>query len=460
MARNVSALVLLAAVTAGCTTFQDEPISPETSAAAFEARRLDSSEVRAFLETDLHREMTPWPPKQWSLDLLALAACYYQPQVKVAQAQWQVAEAGIRTAGQWPHPALRFTPQYVTNTGGGISPWIVDFSVLAPIETAGKRGYRIARARNLATAARLNTATLAWQVHSRVRTSLLNLYTALHTESLQQEQVRLQQQTVEMQEKQLQRGEISQLVLSQARIALDQARLSLIGTSKQIAQDRAALAAALALPEAALTRIDLSFTCLEKVPSSLLAAEVRKAALWSRPDVLSSLADYQAAQSDLQLEIARQYPDISLGPAYEFDQGQNEWGIGLAVTLPIFNQNQGPIAAAEAKRREAAERFYALQISVISQVEQAAVGYSKALDVLKVAESILAQRTDQEKIAQRQFEVGDISRLELLTVEQDRNAASLSRLQSFVGVQQALGALEDAVMRPLVCEDSVPNPKE
>jgi len=454
MVRHAVALALILAMTAGCTTFRDEPISPETSAAAFEARRLDSPELKTFLEAGLHRELAPWPPKAWGLDLLALAACHYHPQVKVAQAKWEVAEAGIVTAREWLNPTLRLTPQYVTNTAGGISPWIVASSVRAAIETAGKRGYRIARAQNLATAARLNMATVAWQVHSRARTSLLDLYAALHTESLQQEQVQLQKQTVEMQENQLQRGEISQLVLSQGRISLDQARLSLIQTSKRVAEDRAALAAALALPEAALNGIDLSFTCLEKAPPSLPALEVRKAALWSRPDVLSSLSDYQAAQSALQLEIAKQYPDISLGPAYEFDQGQNEWGISLAVTLPVLNQNQGPIAAAEAKRQEAAARFYDLQISVISQVEQAATGYAKALDVLKVAESILAQRVAQERATQRQFEVGDISRLELLTVELDRNAASLSRLQSFVGVQQALGTLEDAVMRLLVCEDS------
>lgn len=459
MVRNSVAFALLVVTTAGCATFRAEPISPEASAAAFAARRLDSAELKAFLERELQREMAPWSPSVWDLDLLVLAAYYYDPQVKVAHAQWQVAQAGIRTARQWPNPILRLTPQYVTNTGGGIAPWIVDASLLAPIETAGKRGYRIARAQNLATAARLNTATVAWQTRSRVRTSLVNLYAALRTESLQREQVRLQQQTVEMQEKQLRQGEISQLVLSQARITLDQARLSLIGTSRQIAQDRVALAAALAVPEAALKGIDLSFACLEKTPSSVLASEVRKAALWSRPDVLSSLADYQAAQSDLQLEIAKQYPDLSLGPAYEFDQGENQWGIGLALTLPLFNQNQGPIAAAEAKRREAAERFYALQIGVISQVEQATVGYRKALDVLQVAESILAQRTSQEKTARRQFELGDISRLELLTAEVDRNAASLSRLQSFVGVQQALGALEDAVMRPLLREDSVPQPE-
>jgi outer membrane protein TolC len=66
------------------------------------------------------------------------------------------------------------------------------------------------------------------------------------------------------------------------------------------------------------------------------------------------LAEYNASQSALQLEIAKQYPDIHLNPGYEFDQGDNKWSPGLTVTLPILNQNKGPIAEAEAKRTEAA----------------------------------------------------------------------------------------------------------
>jgi cobalt-zinc-cadmium efflux system outer membrane protein len=83
MVRNAVAFAWIAAAAAGCTTFHDEPISLKATA-AFDARRLGSPELKAFLEGDCRREMALWSPKAWGFDLLALAACYYHPQVKVA----------------------------------------------------------------------------------------------------------------------------------------------------------------------------------------------------------------------------------------------------------------------------------------------------------------------------------------------------------------------------------------
>ena len=61
------------------------------------------------------------------------------------------------------------------------------------------------------------------------------------------------------------------------------------------------------------------------------------------------------------LELARQYPDLHVGTGYTFDQGQNKWALGLSIDLPLLDQNQGPIAEAEAARDEAAARFVAIQ---------------------------------------------------------------------------------------------------
>ena len=52
------------------------------------------------------------------------------------------------------------------------SPRLVTATVDLTLETGGKRGYRIAQATQLSEAARLNVASIAWQVHSRVRSEL------------------------------------------------------------------------------------------------------------------------------------------------------------------------------------------------------------------------------------------------------------------------------------------------
>ena len=40
----------------------------------------------------------------------------------------------------------------------------------------------------------------------------------------------------------------------------------------------------------------------------------------------------------LYAEIARQYPDLRVGPGYEYDQGLNKWAVvGVSIELPVLN---------------------------------------------------------------------------------------------------------------------------
>jgi outer membrane protein, heavy metal efflux system len=84
---------------------------------------------------------------------------------------------------------------------------------------------------------------------------------------------------------------------------------------------------------------------------------IQRDAVLNRLDVRRALAQYAAAEADLQLEIAKQYPDIQIGPGYTYEEGHSYFTLGLSATLPVFNRNQGPIAEAEARRREAGRRL-------------------------------------------------------------------------------------------------------
>ena len=78
------------------------------------------------------------------------------------------------------------------------------------------------------------------------------------------------------------------------------------------------LADALGLPLRALDGVKLSFAGLDQFPQELTAPEVRRQALLNGADVRGALAEYAASQSALQLEIAKQYPDVHLGPGYDW----------------------------------------------------------------------------------------------------------------------------------------------
>jgi outer membrane protein TolC len=413
---------------------------------AFQARSMADAGLKAYLETN--GLAGTWPREVWDFKTLTLAAFYYHPDLDVARAKWAVAVAGKKTAAERPNPTINVAPAYDTTTSIP-SPWIVTVVLDIPIETAGKRGYRIAEATHLSEAARLNIAGVAWQVRSRLRRALLDLYTATETERLLKEQQTVQGENVRLLEQQYQAGVISAFELTQARIAADSSRLILRDAERQRAESQALVADAIGVSLPALSTVQISFAGLTDLPEEVPQEAARRQALLNRPDILSALAEYNASQSALQLEIAKQYPDIHLNPGYEFDQGDNKWGLGFAVTLPVLNQNKGPIAEAEAKRAEAAASFNALQSHVIGEIERTVAAYCVTLLKTKDAEAIQEDLKTQEKRAQAMLEAGEISRSELAALRLQLSASALGRMDALTKSLQAFQQLEDALQSPL-----------
>lgn len=443
---------LAAALTlAACATYRPQPIEADRSLAAFEARRLDDRGLRHYMERALHRRISPWPPRSWDFQELTLAADFFRADLAAAQAKFAAANAAVVTAGARPNPTLAFSPSYDLSSEPGISPWTLGFTLDAPIETAGKRGYRIAQAQHLANAARLDVASVAWQVRSRLRSSLVQLQAAERGERILVRQLAADHQAVQLLEQRLNLGQASATEVQLVRIAATQAALQLEDARKQAAQARIAAAAAVGIPETALESTALSFTSLDSLPQPEQAAPSVRDALLNRPDVLAALADYEASESALQLEVARQYPDIQIGPGfshgYTARELENSLTFGISLTLPILNRNQGPIAEAEARRQEAAANFNSVQAAAVAQVHEALAAYRASLAKLETAGRLLGEQRQRMGSTQALFDAGEANRLSLVEAQSELATDELTRMQAFTEAQVALGQLEDAMER-------------
>ncbi len=449
------AFIVLSATT--CARFQPKPISPAQTLDDFEARKLDAPEVKDYFQSK--PEIGEWPPPSWDLHSLTLAAMFYHPDLDVARAQWNVAQAGRISAGERPNPTGSILMGYNSTTPAQeITPWIPEVALEIPIETAGKRGYRIAQARHLSEAARLNILSVAWEVRSRLRRAFLDLFAARETASLLNTQQSLQSESLRILEAQWAVGEASLYDVTQTRIALDNTRLTLLEALKQRSQAVVKLAGAIGLPAKSLADVALSFEEFLNVHDDIPQDEIQRRALLNRADILGALSEYEASQSALQLEIAKQYPDIHIGPGYQLDQTDSKWTLGLSLILPIFNRNKGPIAEAEARRTETAARFLALQAKVIGDIESAVAASQSAVDKAKAADELQKSLKIQEAIAKARYEIGEISMFELLSVRLELASSALAKLDALVKAQQAIGELEDAMQSPLDLKDWLMEP--
>jgi outer membrane protein TolC len=404
--------------------------------------------LKQFVEAQ--QEETPgWPPTSLTMDTLTLVAFYFNPELDVARARLAASEAAVITASTKPNPAFSSAGGY---TDAELAPYVLTFSLDWTIETAGKRQYRTKQARNLTAAARFALGETAWQVRSRVRSSLLDHLLASRELDLLQRELETRQEALKLYEERLSAGEISRPEVDIVRTSLTSLEITTERAKGLEKETRTTLEAALGLAPGALDGVRLVWESLEGPPNeeALSLGDVQRAGLLNRLDVQRTLAEYAASENALQLEAARQYPDIHIAPAYEFMEGFNSYFIGPSLLLPLRDRNKGPIAEAEARRQETASRFLAVQAAAIDQIQRALIQYRAALADYRYADSRLKTLlSDRERAIREQIQAGEADQLALIGVRLESVTAASARLQALRATQTALGAVEDAVQSPL-----------
>ena len=442
-----SAILLLLA---GCATYHPQPISPDKTAAAFEARSLADDRLGAFFETN--HVAVPNPGDAWDLKQFTLVAFYYQPALAEARAQLLAAPGCKNHGGR--------TAESFRDRNAGLrqpdsrqpSPWIVPVSFDLPIETAGKRGKRIAEAEHLAEAARWNLVARSGRCAAR---SVPRCSTFIPRAKPRRcwpgrKQPRATWSACWKASSPQVRCPVTRLRRPGSALATTQ--LAWQDAVGKFHQARVELAHALGVPTPALDGIRFSFASLTGFPRELTRPEVRRQALLNRADVRGALAEYAACQSALQLEIANQYPDLHLGPGYAWNSGSagdNQWELGLTLTLPVLNHNEGPVAEAEAKRTQAAAHFLTVQAEAVAEIDSALAGYRAALQQVATAKALLDNSQKQLDSVRARAQAGEVDPLAVANAEVEYATGAQSRLNALVQAQQSLGQLEDAVQSPL-----------
>ena len=405
--------------------------------------------LKSFLETNNVIGTTTWPPEDLDFETHTWVAVFYNPALEVARAQWAVATAGRTTASARPNPVASVTPGYNFSAASGVSPWLPAVNVDLPIETAGKRGYRMARAAHLDEVSRLAVLTSAWQMRTALRTAVLEYKLFAQRSTLFGLQTESTRKIVRLLEERLQAGAVSAPEVTTFKLALTRAVLDQAEAQRMSETARRRVAETVGLPSPALDAL------LDPpvVPSTLFgwltqSEALRDAALGGRSELLSLLAEYAAAQSALQLEIARQYPDIHLGSGYQWDQGDHKWSLALTAELPILTQNQGPIAEAEARRREVAARFLAQQVRVLNEVDNAITQCRTSRSSLAEAESLVVAQASRSASVADMFKAGGADALEVETSRLESIASSLILIDARSRLDLAAGQLEDALQKP------------
>ena len=456
-AQAIAACCLSAGLTiiAGCTQYQPKPLHPAKTAARFEQRSLRNAAVVKYARS-LQLPLPARFPSVYNLNALTAAAWFYNPQLRLAATQVAEAKAAIVTAGARPNPSVGFSPTYAAKSPAGVNPWILGFNFNIPIEWPGKRSARVAAARQNVVAAQWAMGRAAWSIRSQVFTALVKLHFARRRTRLLQRSNAAASENLRLIANMVRAGQLSRVQLGSAQLLQQQTQLALISQTGQAAHYKNTLAMAIGVPVKALAKVAIKLGgatspnagALRRV-GRLGARMLVRLALQNRLDLREALARYAAAEQELKLQVLRQYPNINIGPGYKFDQGENKFTLGFSMTLPLFNQNQGPIAQAEARRAAAARTFDSVQMRCIEQTHSALVTYQQALRQLRQVAHLADSAKQQLSAARRMVAAGNAGRLTLVNARLIYDNLIAERATIRQQAWLALANLEDAVESPL-----------
>ena len=414
----------------GFQSYLPKPIEPTKIANKLEQRSVSDKDFQAYLSAQNYPN-NQLPISLWGENELSLSALFFNPDLNVARAQWRAAQAAQITAAQRPEIGVNGGLENHSQSTEK-SPWTYRLGIDIPIVTAGKREAQIAQAAGLSEAARIEIAQTAWQVHSRVAKSLLEYQYAVAQSTILKNEVALRAAITDMLVKRMDAGLASSIEVSNARISLQKAEQAYMAESGRIAALGATLANDAGLSLSAFNQLKVQ--PFEKT-AAINLSDLQYEALLNRLDIRASLARYEAAESKLRLEIAKQYPDITLSPAKALDQGDKIWSLGFSSLLTLINKNRGMIAEATALREVEVAQFEALQTKVIGNLNEAKASYQSALEASTKAEAVLASQQKRTQQTERQFNAGFADRLEFTTTQLENIIAEQSTLNTAYQVQ-------------------------
>lgn len=442
---TLSALALLLT---GCEKYKAKPLDgPATLAKVDRWRHLQGDETGGVSTVQISSSQ----PCTFSRAAELMLA--HSPALQEVRAEYQTALAVAKVKTPFPNPALEAGPNY------GFGPGVDSLYRLQPFASLG---FTIPTGRRLKRQDELNAsnAALAWaefQIKQRVlyldlRASYTRLALADRRAEVRRRIAESAQQSSAVTRKLIDAGtataldagliELEQARLKSSELDAKADRVNTLGELSELAGVHADFFNV--MPENPLPALDSPLPKLEELKDLLVN---------NHPELARLRAKYEVAERQLRLEIAKQYPDIHIGPSYEGDPGEQKRVLGLTIglELPIFDRNQQALAQAKLSRDEVRVKYEAAANRALAGLERAHRNYELAREKLKLLNDIiLPKAANNIEQARKALGAGVSDALKFLETERSQRDAQNDALETELSARAAWVELEKTVGHPLL----------
>jgi cobalt-zinc-cadmium efflux system outer membrane protein len=445
----ILAALPLAALSACASTPGPSPVDPSGTAAAFSTRRLEQ------LAPDLPAPAAGWNRAQW-----LTAALQFNPQLTEARSRVAAAAAAERTAAQHANPTMNLFAEYV-GAAARSATWLYGLSLDFLLRRPGDRARAIDQAAVETALAKSDLAESIWSVRAALRQALLDVASSRDESALLETLVSERQTLLASDRARADAGDMSGTLILADDLEIARAQQRLRHAQARAVDALSRLAAAVGVPLLALQSVPVQWEGWADIGalSAATSADWRGAALIGRPEIARAVGEYDLAEISLQNEVAKRWPEVHLTPGYAWggdgaredplNDFTQETALGLNFELPIFNQHQGPIGEALARRDTAGQHLIAVQAELFELIDHAELQWPRARGAWDTAADVVAIADRQHAVEQRALSAGAGDRTGLVSAQVAVTEARLLQLAAAYDAESAFGALEDAYRRPL-----------
>ena len=373
--------------------------------------------------------------------------------IKAARAQVNAALGRLKQAGLWPNPRLELnnnTDRPFANEG--------EYSYSAGVSQDFPISGRLGRAEDVA---RVDIARALVEVNEAERKLAGDVASAFYEVASIDQKLVLRDRLIRSMEvlatatkDRYRAGEVSELDVNAA--ALELLRLKQERTT--LAGDRAAAIRTLAGLVGLGADDNLTLTADLPVRKVLLpTAQLIAQAIERRPDLRLLSLSVDRAQAERALAAASVWEDWTVSLAVQRDKavidGTPPQPVGdslmltLAIPLPLFNQNEGSKAVAEAEATVAREQHTALSQRIENEVAGLRERVERLLDAVDAYEKQgLPLSRKSSEVARDAYQKGQISILEVVQAERQESEIGNSYAEALAQYLKAMTQLDAAIV--------------
>ncbi len=427
---------------AGCQSYERKPLDSDASRAAWLTRSPADPSVREFAAA-LHRaELGSGMGGFEPLDGLTLAEAeavtlVFNSDLRQARLEANVTRATAAHAGLWQDPVLGVDLERIVSGAGGANPWVAGSTIGITIPISGRLEAEKARAGADLAAELDRVAAKEWATRSALRELWVEWSAARVRTEVAEELIARLRDVASLADRQEKAGSMTRVDARLFRVELAGREADLIATTARVKELELQLRAMLGLaPETPLTLVP-SVTFAARTTS---ADELRPLLDSSNPELAAVRAEYEVAEQSLRTEVRKQYPDLTIGPGYGTDQGDNRVLLGLSLPIPLWNRNQQGVAQASAQREVARGRFETTYEHLSSKLAIALTRFESGRAQRSLVESSVVPLADeQEADVRRVAALGRVDPLLLLESLKTQYAAKVRLVEA--KASESIGAV-------------------